>query len=417
MQKSEIPPRNLVGVYYPRKASKWARKRFKEEVRRGLDDPIGSKSLCRLVSSSKDVMIVIPDSTRRSHTDVILPEIVRSIRRGGINDKNIKIVIGVGMHRKLTVPEIKKLIKKKSVLRKISIINHDPHKRSALKKVGRPSSKLPVILNKCVAESSFVITIGVVEPHLYAGLSGGAKTIAIGTAGKDVIDYTHHPRFIDKNSVKVGMVKGNDFHDFLWKVAGNVNFRFLVNVVNDYNGDVAGLFCGEPKKAYGKAAAFAKDIYTVWVKKKTDAVICGLSKEKGMNIYQASRIPTYISSSGRSIVKKGGLIVLDADLSEGAGKSKAEQRFFKMMSRRSPDEIIKLVRSRGCKVGEHRAYVVAKALKKTDIMFVGSKNRGVVQKMGFLWVKDMDEALDYIFDRYGSKARISVFPKSGLMLY
>lgn len=158
-----------------------------------------------------NVLIVVPDMTRKAHLKIILPKILAKFK----GDK-IKIIVATGLHKAHTKEELKNLVGEK-IFSKSSVISHTQDKKDLMHRA-KTRAGIPIVLNKNLKDADSIITIGLIEPHLYAGYSGGPKTIAIGLAGEETINATHHPRFLDKKGTLIGSVKDNPFQDCLWEI-------------------------------------------------------------------------------------------------------------------------------------------------------------------------------------------------------
>jgi lactate racemase len=332
------------------------------------------------------IIIAVPDFTRKAHLKKILPSLLKKY-------KNAEIIIATGLHRSPDKKEIRANLG--NIAKNIRISTHDYKNVSYF---GKSKSGAPVWLNKKLKEADSVITVGVVEPHLYAGYSGGVKVIAIGLAGEKTINYTHHPRFLDSPGTKITNLKNNPFQDYIQEVISLLPIKYSINIVNDPEGNILKIFEGSPKTSFNNAVNYSKKISEKKINAIFDAVICGVPSEKGANIYQASRAFNYVANTKNPVIKNNSLILVKADLEEGFGKGLGEKRFMKkMLEMKNPDKLIDKIKKSGCLAGEHRAYMVAKALKKSKLGFI-SKNARVYKNKGlpFLFFEGLGEAKKYI---------------------
>ncbi|PIP67641.1 MAG: hypothetical protein CO035_01485 [Candidatus Omnitrophica bacterium CG_4_9_14_0_2_um_filter_42_8] len=335
-------------------------------------------------------IIAVPDFTREAHLKKILPALLK-------DNSGAEILIATGLHRAPTKKEIRDNLG--NIAEKIKISAHDY--KDALY-FGKSKTGAPVWLNKKLKEADVIITVGVVEPHLYAGYSGGVKVVAIGLAGEKTINYTHHPRFLDSPGTKITNLKNNPFQDFIQEVISMLPIKYSINIVNDDKGNILKIFKGSPGASFRNAVNYSKKIFEKKVAKLFDAVICGAPAGKSANIYQASRVFNYVADTRSPAIKNTSLILVKAGLEEGFGKGLGEKRFMKkMLGMKNPDKLINEIKKSGCLAGEHRAYMVAKALKKAKLGFI-SKNAGFYKNKGlpFLFFEDLSEAEKYIRKSY-----------------
>ncbi len=354
------------------------------------------------------ILIVVPDCTRKAHLRVVLPKLLKRISGCGA----IKIIIATGLHKPHTKAELKNLVGEK-IFSDYGVITHT-QKRSDLVSRGTTKGGMPIVLNKNLFEADEIITVGLIEPHLYAGYSGGAKTIAIGLAGEKTINATHHPRFLDKTETAIGSTRNNPFQDCLWEIIKGLPVKCSVSVINDKNGGLKKLHIRELKKGirdfkegFRKDVKFAGKIFERRLNKTFDAVICEVSPPKDVNMYQASRAFNYVLNVKRPIVKKGGIVLVLASLKDGFGKGTGEKKFAAGLRKmRSPEDLIKKVKSKGCVAGEHRAYMVAKAMTKAKLGFIGPRAALYTKAMPFLAFPTINAALKFIRCTKGKNASV-----------
>ena len=233
---------------------------------------------------------------------------------------------------------------------------------------------LPITFDRRVAGAGLVVSLGVVEPHLYAGFSGGAKTVAIGCAGEATIAATHAPAFLDRPGVRVGALDGSPFHDALAAIAARTALRFAVNVVLDRGGRVAGLAAGDPAAAQATLVDAHRD---AWWRRRAgeyDVVVAGVPAPKHLGLYHASRAATYLALVARPVIADGGLIALCSDLPQGVGDGPGEANFGALLAAaRRPADLIARGRHGREPLGPggQRAYMVARVLERYRLAVVG----------------------------------------------
>jgi nickel-dependent lactate racemase len=258
-----------------------------------------------------------------------------------------------------------------------------------------------------------IVSIGVIEPHLYAGYSGCAKTIAMGIAGERTINVTHHPRFLDDEGVAVGSIESNPFQSTLWDIVRRLPFLFALNVVNDHDGNAVEVFAGEPRDVFERGVAFARRVYALEVGRRADVVVCGVGHPKDVNLYQASRAINYVVNSPRPILREGGFLVVVAEMRDGLGDGIGERRCFKALrSMRSPEGFIEEIKAHGCLGGEHRAYMIAKAMAKAKVIVVGERAPQIMRGLPMVAFKTIAEAMRYVEKAAGRESTVYVVPRA-----
>ncbi|MDQ6804310.1 MAG: lactate racemase domain-containing protein, partial [Actinomycetota bacterium] len=265
-------------------------------VRQALDAPIGPRlrDLPQARPGARAV-IVVTDSTRACPDRVLVPPLLDELNAGGVADADITVLIGLGMHRPSTPQEREQKLGP-AVLGRVRVVDHDAEDPSALANLGVTGGVLPVpiVLNRLLVEADLLLATGIVEPHQYAGYSGGRKTAAIGAAGAATIAATHGPRFLDHPGTRLGNLVGNPFHEAVTEIARRAGLAFILNVVCDGEQQVVAVRAGAPEPAFDALAALAARLYTVPVPHAYDMAIGGVGWPKDTNLYQASRAASYL---------------------------------------------------------------------------------------------------------------------------
>jgi nickel-dependent lactate racemase len=266
-------------------------------------------------------------------------------------------------------------------------------------------------------EADLLLATGLVEPHQYAGYSGGRKTVAVGAAGEPLIAHTHGPAFIDDPNTRLGRTAGNPFHEAVTEAARRAGLDFILNVVLDDEKRVVRVAAGEPVEAHRRLVEFARSIYEVEIPHQYDVAIGGAGYPKDANLYQASRAASYLFFAPTPVVKPGGHLIVPAPCQEGAGEGVGEQRFFEAM-RDAPDvqAILCDAREHGYPPGQQRAFVMAKVLEEARVVIVGSACPAVVSRCKMTPVATMDEALALAARELGEELDVLIVPHALLTL-
>jgi lactate racemase len=381
-----------------------------------LEYPLGTLPLQKLAKTGDRVCIVFTDITRSSPDHLLVPALLKDLERAGVRDEDITLLCGIGMHRPSTGEE-KTTKLSAEVVSRYRVIDNEPQNPSALVDLGVTTGGVPALLHRAVVETDLLIATGIVEPHQYAGYSGGRKTVAVGAAGEALIAHTHGPAFIDHPGTRLGRIEGNPFHEAVTEVARRANLRFILNVVLDDNKQVLRVAAGDPEVAFKDLVDFAKSVYEVPIDKQYDIAIGGVGFPKDANIYQASRAPSYLYFAPTPVVRPGGYFIIPARCEEGAGAGVGEQRFFKAM-RDAPDiqSILDDARRNGYPPGQQRAFVMAKVLEKTKVVIVGSECPDLVADCKMIPAATMDEALMLAASDLGPSCSVLIVPHAMLTL-
>jgi len=389
-------------------------------VQQALDHPVGSPPLSELVARGNpgalNVCIVFTDITRSSPDHLLVPSLLRQLEAAGVPDDNVTLLCGIGMHRAST-PEEKVAKLGQDVVDRYRVIDNEPQNAEALIDLGVTEGGVPVSAHRAAVEADLLIATGLVEPHQYAGYSGGRKTVAVGAAGEPLIAHTHGPAFVDHPGTRLGRIEGNPFHEAVTEAARRAGLDFILNVVLDDEKRVVCVKAGEPVETHRQLVAFARAIYEVPISRQADVVIGGVGYPKDANLYQASRAASYLFFAPTPVVKPGGFLIVPARCEEGAGEGVGEQRFFEAM-RDAPDvqAILCDARENGYPPGQQRAFVMAKVLEEAHVIIVGAQCPDVVSACKMTPAVSMDEALAMASDELGSDLDVLIVPHALLTL-
>jgi nickel-dependent lactate racemase len=386
-------------------------------TRSALQQPIHSNRLSELAAPDASVCIVFTDATRACPDQVLVSAILRELEAAGVRAENITLLCATGLHRASTRAEkIAKL--GQPVVDRYSVIDHDAVTAIPLLPDHNPAAEAAADshpprawVNPLLLQSDLIIATGVVEPHQYAGYSGGGKTVVIGCGGEATISETHGPKYLDQPGVRLGWVAGNPFQQFVREVARSIGLKFVVNVVLDGEGQPVAVRAGDPIAVHDELIGVAKELYEVHVSQQFDVVIAKVDPPKDVNLYQASRAPTYIGLSATPPIRSGGTIIVEARCPEGAGQGLGEQRFFETLSTANDlDQLLSYFRLNGCRAGEQRAFMLAQVLLKHEVIIVGSECPEVVEACHMIAVDSIDAAIDRIKNRIGEQASVLYLP-------
>lgn len=385
-------------------------------IQAALAHPIGSVPLHELASSGQRVCIVFTDITRASPDHLLVPALLAELEKAGVHDGDITLLCGIGMHRPSTRAEkIEKL--GPAILERYRVIDNEPQNPAALVDLGITPGGVPVLLHHAAVEADLLVATGIVEPHQYAGYSGGRKTVAVGAAGEALIAHTHGPAFVDHPGTRLGRIEGNPFHEAISEAAQRAGLRFILNVVLDDEKRLLRVAAGDPEQAFRDLVGFARSVYEVPVPYQYDIAIGGVGHPKDSNLYQASRAPSYLFFAPTSVIRPGGFFIIPARCEEGAGAGAGEQRFLAAM-RDAPDVqfILEDARRNGYPPGQQRAFVMAKVLEQVKVIIVGRECPDLVAGCKMIPATTMDEALSLALKDLGSSCRVLIVPHAMLTL-
>ncbi|WP_136715144.1 lactate racemase domain-containing protein [Halorientalis salina] len=347
-------------------------------------DPHGP-SLAALADPDDLVTIVVTDVTRATPDDVLLDVLLGELERAGVPREQVTVLLGLGLHRPMTDAEIEDGLGEHADLAQ----NHDPDETVTVGTV----DDCPIQVHERVADADLVVSTGMVEPHQYAGFSGGAKTVAIGAGGAPLIRYTHGPEMLAEEGVRLGRVDGNPFREAVDRAGDAVGLDFCLNVTHGPSGILAAS-AGRPRSVVQDLAAAGKEALSVPVTKAYDAVVAGVGAPKDANLYQATRAATYVVLGARNPLRSGGRVVIPAALPEGAGDGTGERRFYEWLAEAGSAESLYETMREGYEPGAQRAFVVARALRDHDVYVTDSDCPEIVEECLLSAAPTVADAID-----------------------
>jgi len=357
------------------------------EVSRSLVNPIDKAPLSDLVKGKKDVVILASDITRPSPSHILIPPIIDELNRAGISDDSIKIVFGLGYHRKHTDDEKKTLVGEE-VFNRIKCIDHDI---DDCVYVGTTKRGTPVEVFREVYNADFIIATGNLELHYKAGYSGGHKALLPGVCSKNTIEKNHVLMFSE--GAMPGKIDGNPMREDIEEGGKLARVDFIVNAVLNSHKEIVKVVSGDPIKAHREGAKYIDKMYKRVIPEKADIVVasCG-GYPKDINLYQAQK---GLDNAQYSVID-GGTIILVAECREGLG-----EKLFSdwMVNSLSVDEPLKWIKEE-FRLGAHKAAVICEVLKRADIYLVSSFDRSFTEKIFFKYAKTVQDALDEAIKKY-----------------
>lgn len=286
-----------------------------------LCHPTGSKSLAELAAGKRTVCILICDITRPVPNEAILAPLLKTLHQSGIQLGDVTILVATGLHRASTRDEIIEMVGPR-IARDYRILNHDGKDLETHVFLGNTPNHVPVWIDARYVTADLKITIGLIEPHLMAGFSGGRKLICPGIAGIDTVRAWHSPRFLEHPRAGCGMVEGNPVHQENTRIAQMAGCDFIVNVVINGKRQITSVVAGDMIKAWEKGVEDCRRQLGVTLNEPADVVLTSSAGYPlDTTFYQSVKGMTGVLP----IVRKGGTIIVAASLTEGIGSPEFTQ--------------------------------------------------------------------------------------------
>ena len=400
-----VEEKHLAGVLVSAVHSYKPAKSGEELVHDALLNPIGTPRLADMAKGKKKIVIIASDHTRPVPSKVIMPQLLTEIRSGA-SDADITILIATGLHRTTTKEE---LIGKfgESIVRNEKIVIHDCDDAENMVDLGKLPSGGELIINRIAAEADLLVSEGFIEPHFFAGFSGGRKSVLPGIASRATVMYNHNSGFINSPNARTGKIDGNPIHTDMLYAARAARLDFVLNVVIDANHDPIYAVAGDCDLAHRNGRAFLAERCTVDAVPADIAVSTNGGYPLDQNIYQSVKGMT----AAEATVKKGGVIIMVSESSDGHGgislynTFKNEPDLNHMMQTflsRKPEETI---------IDQWESQILARILLHARVIFVSSCDDGLIRDMHMIPAHSADEALKMAVDLLGKEDyKVTVIP-------
>ncbi|TDP93543.1 nickel-dependent lactate racemase [Halanaerobium saccharolyticum] len=365
-----------------------AEKSETEIVKEAMENPIDSKKLSELARDKKEIVIISSDHTRPVPSHITMPILLEEIRKTA-PEAEITILVATGFHRASTDAELRDKYGDK-IVDSVKIEMHDSRDEEQMVNLGQLPSGGDMLLNKTAVEADLLVAEGFIEPHFFAGFSGGRKSVLPGVASKTTVLANHCAEFIDSPNARTGNLEGNPMHKDMLYAAKAAGLAFILNVVIDAEKKVINAFAGHREKAHLKGTEFVDALAGVDAKPADIVVTTNGGYPLDQNIYQAVKGMT----AAEATCKEGGVIIIAAECSDGHGGEEFYQTF---RDTDSVQEIMDDILARGRKEtvpDQWETQILARIMLKFKvIMITDPGQRQIVEDMGMDWAQDLKAAV------------------------
>lgn len=377
----------------------------RQAVREALDFPIGSPCLRELAKGKKTCTIIISDHTRPVPSKDILPEMLREIREGS-PDIEITLLSATGFHRLTTEEELRAKLGDEIFENEKQAV-HNSADPSSNVQIGILPSGAPLVIDRLAAETDLLVSEGFIEPHFFAGFSGGRKSVLPGVCDRVTVLGNHCGEFIASPYARTGILEGNPIHRDMVAAAEMAHLAFIVNVVIDEDKKTVRAFAGDFRKAHEAGCEFLRGYCGI----KTGAHDIVITTNGGapldQNIYQCVKCMT----AAEAAAGDDGIIIVAAECADGTGgdgfyrslkdcASAAE--LYGRLSSTPQDETIP---------DQWESQVLARILKDHKVFFVTRPElRQTVEDMKMTYAAGVDEAVAAAKAIKGENASVAVIP-------
>jgi len=401
----EIPDKNLVAILESKAHAFKVDSTQKEIVNKALDNPIGSTKLEQLVKGKKNLVIITSDHTRPVPSKITMPIMLQRIRK--VNPSiDITILIATGFHRPTTKEE---MINKfgQEIVDNEKIVIHVSEDYSSMISVGTLPSGGELLLNKIAMEAELLIAEGFIEPHFFAGFSGGRKSVLPGVASAKTVMANHCSEFIASEFARSGVIENNPIHIDMLYAAKQAKLAFILNVVIDSEKNIINAFAGDSELAHVKGCKFVMELASVKAVKADIAISTNGGYPLDQNLYQSVKGMT----AAEATCKDGGVIIMVSACNDGHG---GQSFYDNIANASSPREVLDKV----IKVGRNETapdqwefQILARILDKFTVILVSDLcDPEMIVKMHMQHAFTFEEALERALKIKGNDATITVIP-------
>ena len=357
-------------------------------VKAAMEAPVGSERLCEMAKGKKNIVIIASDHTRPVPSKIIMPAMLAEIRKGS-PDADITILIATGCHRGTTKDE---LVDKfgADIVHNEKIYIHDCDEREKLISIGTLPSGGDCEINTIAHEADLLVAEGFIEPHFFAGFSGGRKSVLPGVAGRTTVVSNHCSEFIAHPNSRTGILEENPIHtDMLW-AAKKAKLRYIVNVVLNSEKEVIYAVAGDVEQAHKKGTDFLLSLCGATSPEVDVVITTNGGYPLDQNVYQAVKGMT----AAESIVKKDGVIIMLAASNDGIG---GDHFYHQLADERDIYKTMQIFmdRGRGETVPDQwQTQIFLRILMHARVIFISQMPDDTVEEMHMIPAHSIAEAIE-----------------------
>jgi len=374
-------------------------------VRKALENPIDSPRLRELSKGKNKIVLITSDHTRPVPSRITLPILLAEIRAGN-PDADITILIATGFHRLTTREEMLDKFGE-TVVNHEKIVNHDSRDNSSLVHLGILPSGGALWLNKLAIEADLLVSEGFIEPHFFAGFSGGRKSILPGIAGATTVLANHCAKFIIHDRSRTGLLEGNPLHRDMLFAAETANLAFILNVIIDSEKRIIHAVAGNRKNAHEAGCDFVTELASVNAVYSDIAITSNGGYPLDQNIYQAVKGMT----AAEACTNENGVIIMTAACNDGHGGEDFYQTFLNHASAEDVMNSIMQVEMEDTIPDQWESQILARILLKNTVILVTDQcDPQMIRDMKMLHASTFEDALEMAYGIKGRDAKITVIP-------
>ncbi len=376
-----------------------------ELVRQAIENPVATPRLRDLVKNKNRIVIITSDHTRPVPSRITMPLLLSEIRMGS-GSADVTILIATGCHRETTKEELEEKFGSE-IANNEKIIVHDCDDESMLVNIGTLPSGGKLVLNKLAIEADLLISEGFIEPHFFAGFSGGRKSVLPGIAGRATVLYNHNSKFISDHRSRAGSLDGNPIHEDMLYAAKKAGLAFILNVVLNHDKEIVFAAAGDPDIAHMKGCDFLNSSCRVDSVPSDIVISTNGGYPLDQNIYQAVKG----LSAAEATVNTGGVIIMIAKSDDGHGGEHFYKTFKDEKDMNKLMDSFLATPSDETAVDQWQSQILARILNKAAVIYISDAPDEMVSNFSMIPAHSVEEAIvkaDSILGKKGAK--ITVIP-------
>ncbi len=372
-----------------------------------LGAPVGCAPLRELIKPTDHLCILFTDITRATPNERLIPWLLDYLKDHP--RENIKLLNQLGTHRPNTRAELEEMLTPE-VVRNYNVLNHEPENDEALVQLGTTRTGAPALINRHAVEADWRIVTGFIEPHFFAGFSGGPKGIMPGVAGLRTVMSNHGHANIGDPRATFGKTEGNPLWEELRDIALRTGPKFLVNVTLNERRGITGVFAGDLLQAHERGREFVRQSAMQKVDEPFDIVVTTNSGYPlDQNLYQGVK---GMSSAAR-ILKEGGLLILACECSDGVPNGSPYDKLLRDSA--SPEEILARIATPGfVRPEQWQGQIQALIQRRARVLVKSSMPDDVLTACHLSPCDDIAETVREELKHLPSTARVAVLPQGPL---
>ena len=380
----------------------------KMAVLNALQNPVGSQPLLERIPADTKICIAFTDLTRATPNERIIPWLLEYL--GGPND-NITLLNQLGTHRPNTREELETMLTPE-VVANYRVLNHEPENPKALVQVGTTADGTPALLNRHIVEADLRIITGFIEPHFFAGFSGGVKGIMPGCAGLETVMSNHGAKNIGDPQATFGVTVGNPLWEELRDIALKTGPSFLLNITLNEQRDITNVFAGDIIEAHKTGCVFVKKSAMQPVEQPFDIVVTTNSGYPlDLNLYQGVKG----MSAGARVLKEGGTLILAAECREGVPDGSPLDDLLR--SAGSIEEILAMLSTPGfVRPEQWQAQIQALVQRRAEVLVHCMLDNDTLEACHLAPCADINAEVAKRLAKLGADARVAVLPQGPLTI-